>query len=273
MQLGIDPPAVRLDGLGRVDEHLIAALASGVSRHALGMVACAAGGTSADAEDLLRRLGRGVVGPSSAPARETSVLVAGVGATSGWIVDALVSTGTRVEAIGDDPERAAAPADIAVVVAHYVIPPALYGGWLRRDRPHLPVVFSDQAVRVGPMVEPGLGPCLHCLERFRTDADPAWPAIASQLWGRRSPLDAGLLAGEAAAVAARLVLQRLTGGAATRHSSVGIDARTGVRTTSPQVPHPECGCGALPENGTASAAPIGSAPSATRTARAVSALG
>ena len=273
MQLGIDPPAVRLDGLDRIDEHLIAALSTGVSRHALSMVACAAGGTGADAEDLLHRLGRGVVGSSAAPVRETSVVVAGVGATAERIVEALVSTGTRVEAIGDDPERAGTPADVAVVVAHFVIPPALYGSWLRRDRPHLPVVFSDQAVRVGAMVEPGLGPCLHCLERFRVDADPAWPAIASQLWGRRSPLDSGLLAGEAATVAARLVLERLSGAAAMRHSSVGIDARTGVRTTSQQVPHPECGCGALPENGTASAERSGSVPSGTRRAQAVIALG
>ena len=53
-----------------------------------------------------------------------------------------------------------------------------------RDVPHLAVVFDDDGARVGPLVEPGAGPCLRCLDLGRRDADPAWPAIAAQLAGR-----------------------------------------------------------------------------------------
>ena len=76
-----------------------------------------------------------------------------------------------------------------MLVGHYVLEPARHRRWLRRDIPHLPVVFSDGEIRVGPLVEPGHGPCLYCLELARVDEDPAWPAIACQLVGRDAPTE------------------------------------------------------------------------------------
>ena len=46
---------------------------------------------------------------------------------------------------------------------------------------HLSVVVREADIVVGPLVVPGDGPCLRCLDLHRTDADPAWPTLAGQL--------------------------------------------------------------------------------------------
>lgn len=75
--------------------------------------------------------------------------------------------------------------------------------------PHLLAEVRDGTGIVGPLVQPGIGACLHCLDLARTDRDPDWPAIAAQLSMPApgvAPCDAGL----AAAVTAQAVLQTLS---------------------------------------------------------------
>ncbi|GAA1097925.1 hypothetical protein [Tsukamurella spumae] len=62
--------------------------------------------------------------------------------------------------------------------------PALVARLMRERVPHLPVVLRDGAGVIGPLVLPGAGPCLRCLDRSRSDADPGWPTLACQLFGR-----------------------------------------------------------------------------------------
>jgi bacteriocin biosynthesis cyclodehydratase domain-containing protein len=136
-----------------------------------------------------------------------------------------------------------------VIVAHYVVDPELHGRWLRRDIPHLPIVFGDQTVRIGPLVRPGNGPCLYCLELTRTATDDTWPAVASQLWGRRSPAETALVATEVAAITARLVLS--VGPPPLRPSPLGassieLNTATGRTTGKRHTPHPDCGCLSVP---------------------------
>ena len=50
---------------------------------------------------------------------------------------------------------------------------------------HLMVVLDEDRVRVGPLVVPGVTPCLTCLDLNRTEWDRAWPALLTQL-GRAS---------------------------------------------------------------------------------------
>jgi bacteriocin biosynthesis cyclodehydratase domain-containing protein len=138
---------------------------------------------------------------------------------------------------------------LAVLVDHFVLAPERHGRWLRRDVPHLPVVFSDAEVRIGPLVEPGAGPCLTCLEFERVDDDPAWPAIACQLLHRTAPTETTRLSIEAATTVAGIVHDRVF--AASNEfaaASLAIDAESlGVRRRAHR-PHERCGCRFLPEN-------------------------
>ena len=141
-------------------------------------------------------------GPTSGPAVTHRVVVDGASLAAELLrrllseqeAVALLPPESGSTGAGSQPGRV----DVAVLVADFVIPPSRYTRWLRDDVPHLPVVFSDRVVRIGPFVTPGSGPCLHCVELHRTDDDPAWPAVASQLLGRRSPLDTQLLGAEVA---------------------------------------------------------------------------
>ncbi len=294
LQLGIDEPRVILDDVSGAEERMIAALAVGVSRSGLSMIGIEAGATETDIGRLLARLE-----PALEPAREPepdiaddthpgpgrdaipSVCLDGSGPTVDRISATLSGSGVRViradrpsaegsvTGSGRDTGRGI---DLAVIVAHYVVDPQLHGFWLRRDVPHLALVFGDLGVQLGPIVEPGRGPCLYCLERHRSDADPARPAIASQLWGRRSPAETPLVSSEAAALASRMVLARLAqGSTGTRGSGTGgstgpmraegvpgstattgirLDAASGAISEVGWVPHPECGCLVLPGNAT-----------------------
>jgi bacteriocin biosynthesis cyclodehydratase domain-containing protein len=175
-----------------------------------------------------------------------SVVITGGGETAHLIRALLGASGMAI--IADEPE---ARPEIAVIVAHFVIEPEDHGRWLRRDIPHLAVVFGDETVCVGPIIRPGAGPCLYCLERHRTDSDSARPAMVSQLWQRRSGLESTLVAHEVATTVARLVLaprrahriEPLT--ALDDSATIEIDAATGERMLREWRGHPECGCGSL----------------------------
>ena len=229
LQLGVDDPRVCLDDVTEAQERMISALVVGISRPGLDLIARSSGADHQAAADLLVSV-RGALRSSTPGPAPMSVVISGVGETVERMSSLLETVGVSPMAAGADPERTADGGGIAVIVAHFVVDPALHGVWLRRDVPHLPVVLGDTGARIGPFVEPGAGPCLYCLERHRTDADPAWPAMAAQLWGRRSPLDSGLVAAEVAARATRMVLGRLTSGggpASGPPMSAFLDAVTG----------------------------------------------
>ena len=228
LQFGIDPQRLRLDDVTETQERMLAALAVGVSRPGLTMIA------HGEEDDLLAAVAPLLTGPLVD--RIDSVALAGSGAIIEPLAQALAAAGTHV----DRGARPDARPDLAILVHHYVAPPALHGAWLRRDVPHLPVITTDGGVTIGPFVEPGNGPCLLCLELHRRDADPAWPAIATQLLGR-SVRQSPALVLEAAAVACRMVLHRLANGRGSA-VSVRIDAATGRRDYLKWQPHPECGC-------------------------------
>ena len=251
LQLGVDDPAVVISEVSEAEERMLAALVAGVSRPGLSMIAASSGADESAVESLLRAVAPAMRSKIGEPVPATVTLV-GRGPTADLLTGALAASGVRLRLPGPDPDlgQDVDGDGFAVIVAHFVIEPEFHGRWLRRDVPHLPIVFGDTGARVGPIVEPGDGPCLYCLERTRTDADRAWPAIASQLWGRRSPADGGLIATEVAAIAARIVISRLRAGPGDP-VSVRLDAETGVRTERTWHPHPECGCAALPGTGTA----------------------
>ncbi|MEY2847477.1 MAG: hypothetical protein RI885_142 [Actinomycetota bacterium] len=264
LQLGADDPPVVLGDVSPGAERMLAALAVGVSRPGLDVIAKSSGEAVSSAGTLLD-----AVRPALLPRRDErqpTVTVMGRGRTVELLAESLAAEGVSVSLCGRDLERAVLPADLAIVVAHFVIEPELHGLWLRRDVPHLPVVLGDRSVRIGPVVEPGLGPCLYCLEHSRTEQHPWWPAVEAQLWGRESPIDRGATAAQGAAIAARLALTRLAGSARPGRSarprpatSIVLDAASGVTTERGHSPHPDCGCSALPGSGIAPAGPTAAA--------------
>jgi bacteriocin biosynthesis cyclodehydratase domain-containing protein len=256
IQLGVDRPLAVVPGVTAPLESVIAALRVGVPRSGALMLGREAGATDAAVLALLRALGPALSEDSSESELEKPpadavpvVCVDGAGITADRIRTLLRELRLEVVAV-PAPDQPTGPApDLAVLLDHFVLAPERHGRWLRRDVPHLPVLFSDTEARLGPLVEPGAGPCLTCLELERVDGDPAWPAIASQLVHRSAPTETVRLSIEVATAVAGMVHDRLF--AASNQfaaASLAIDVGTLSVRRRAHRPHERCGCRFLPEN-------------------------
>jgi bacteriocin biosynthesis cyclodehydratase domain-containing protein len=216
---------------------MLAALRTGVSPSGWTMLAREAGIGASEARLLLDRL-EPVLQPKPAAA-SARVAVSGDGPLAQALAELLRDGGS----LTDTP----AP-DLAVLVADWVLGPEDAATWLRRDVPHLPVVASDRSVTVGPFVEPGRTACVYCMQLARTDYDPAWPAVATQLWGRAAPPLSRLAIVSAAAFTARAIGTRLRDGPGVQARGWRISEEGGVISSFTARLHPRCSCAARPES-------------------------
>ncbi|MFN3866942.1 MAG: hypothetical protein ACK4MD_09560 [Demequina sp.] len=108
---------------------------------------------------------------------------------------------------------------------------------LHANQPHLLVECGESAVRVGPLVVPGVTACATCLGLAESQARRAWPVLALQCDSRR-PRVAPVTATIAGALVAREVLAFVQGARATTWRVSG----DGVTAVDPVPAHPDCRC-------------------------------
>jgi bacteriocin biosynthesis cyclodehydratase domain-containing protein len=114
-----------------------------------------------------------------------------------------------------------------------------------RDEPHLLASVRETTGVVGPLVIPGVTPCLRCLALTRGERDPHWPLLSAQLIGTAVTEACEVaLAGLVASLAAMQALAYIDGdesppvsGALLEYDAVGAT----LRRRSVEV-HPACGC-------------------------------
>lgn len=240
LQAGVDRPLAVVRGMTAGLERVVLALQSGIPEASARLLGAHAGVSERRMDALVNALRPALVEaepPATAPG---TVLVDGDGATVQRMLRLLPELGIRPCPADEEP-------GLVVIVTHYAMEPERHGRWLRRDIPHLPVVFSDGEIRVGPLVEPGAGPCLTCLEHHRIDEDPAWPAIAIQLLQRVAPTEtvrtstlvAGLVTGSVDA----FLREHANPLAA---ASLVLDPVSSALSRRDHLPHERCGCQALP---------------------------
>ncbi len=250
LQLGATSPRVVLQGADDLATGLIAALRHGASLETLTTIGVGLGGSTDRVRRLLAALEpafesvSAAGGPSGTGGKRGSGCTVALDA-DGKLGDRLAADlGALGFAVVDARDDLDSP-DLAVLCADWVVPPARHLPWLRRDVPHLPVVFDDTGVRVGPLVVPGEGPCLRCLDLARRDADAAWPVIAAQLAGRAAPTRTPRTVIEAAALTVAVVDDRLVHGssALVRESlTISRERPAALPRRRSHEPHPECGC-------------------------------
>jgi len=242
LQIGVDPVRAVLPRVDDADVSMIGALGTGVTRSGLDLVAQRAGAAPARVDELLAQLTPVLEGGRAERSTARALIVIGEGRGARRVADVLAEAGhaVRLSAAGMASEDAAlrlGTDDVGVLVDRHVVDPREHLAWLRRDAAHLPVVFGEHGVVVGPLVVPGVTACLGCVSLHRTDADAAWPAIATQVQGTAAAAESPLLATRAALeVLAVLEVARDDG------VSIRLDALTAERTITPIAPHPRCGC-------------------------------
>ena len=196
IQVGVDDPRARVDRVSVTEERMLAALRLGISHSGLEMIARQSGGDTNDVTAFLAALGPAVVTTTGTLGRPAPLIA----------IDGDGPTAQRLRVLAADAGLVVAPpappgvqaAVAAVLLDHFVIAPQRAGAWLRRDIAHLPVVFGDSEVLVGPLISPGASPCWHCQELHRRDRDH--PGSRLRRPGNRSALSApkGTKRGQAA---------------------------------------------------------------------------
>ena len=139
--------------------------------------------------------------------------------------------------------------DLLLVVNCGEPPRAVFDQARRHGIAHLPVVLDEDRIRVGPLVIPGLTPCLTCLDLHRTDWDRAWPALLPQL-GRSRPTAPVLPVPLRYAAAAEVAVEVLAVASGSRPRTAGQVLALGpehdARVTWPVAFHHGCACALLP---------------------------
>lgn len=115
---------------------------------------------------------------------------------------------------------------------------------------HLPVVIDEDRVRIGPLVRPGVTPCVGCHDLHRADWDPAWPALLLQLGRPATGASAAALAATTChAAAVELAVEVLSHADGRRARSVGqcllVGPAPDERTVRPVPFHHRCACDLL----------------------------
>lgn len=181
--------------------------------------------------------------------RSLSIRVHGGGPLSDVLADGLRCSGARLSR-SSAAGGAAAGVDLVVLADSLAPDPRLVRELQSGQVPHLPVLMRDGTGLVGPLVLPGVSSCLYCVDRHRTDRDPAWPALAAQLRGLVGTADRATVLATAALALAQVqqiiaAVQAAPAPApvpATLNSTLEVDVGSQSIVARRWVRHPLCGC-------------------------------
>lgn len=175
--------------------------------------------------------------------------LADVGRRRDAAVAAHVAAGSPATTVRTGAEAGDATPDVVVLVSHRAPDVARATRLVGAGTAHLAVVLEEAGAVVGPLVVPGAGACLRCVDLHRRDADSRWPTMAVQLRQRYDGAavpEETVSATTAAALAAGQVLAHVDG-VPTTTSSATLEVRlpAGVPRIRRWHPHPRCGCHGL----------------------------
>lgn len=235
LQFGPDAVAL-LEHPDRWQQRMIQELERGLPETALDPVAIALGGTARRARELVALLEPALRGTANSPLAPVAVRALGPGLVP---VARDVARGLREAGVVlvDDAHGAAA---VTVLVAAHIVDPAAVAPLMSGDRPHLPIIARAGSMTIGPFVRPGATACLQCLQATRCDADPTWPAVATQLLSLEAPSCPAGTGMEAGLAAARL----LSAPDAPDGTVLSVTLHDAAlrRTWRAHRPHADCGC-------------------------------
>lgn len=136
--------------------------------------------------------------------------------------------------------------DLVVLVGSGALDAAAAQHLVQGGVAHLGVLVRDDDVAVGPLVLPGRGACLHCLDLHRCDVDPQWPAVLRQLVTGTGRATVPALGQVAAGIAVLLGLSHLDGRGPLPGTTATVSLPHGAVGWARWSPHPRCGCVGLP---------------------------
>lgn len=134
---------------------------------------------------------------------------------------------------------------LLVPLGSQVLPPRLNSYFLQQNFNFLPVLARDGGWLIGPLTVPGLSQCSICLDLYLSEADPAWPTLATQLLCQPVAASSQSVATHCINIVVQVVASFFSGSEHWLGRYLEFSQTDLVGFSQVLSPHPECGCGGL----------------------------
>ena len=134
---------------------------------------------------------------------------------------------------------------LLVPLGSQVLPPRLNSYFLQQNFNFLPVLARDGGWLIGPLTVPGLSQCSTCLDLYLSEADPAWPTLATQLLCQPVAASSQSVARHCINIVAQVASSFFSGSGHWLGRYLEFSQTDLVGFSQVLSPHPECGCGGL----------------------------
>ena len=134
---------------------------------------------------------------------------------------------------------------LLVPLGSQVLPPRLNSYFLQQNFNFLPVLARDGGWLIGPLTVPGLSQCSTCLDLYLSEADPAWPTLATQLLCQPVAASSQSVATHCINIVVQVVASFFSGSDHWLGRYMEFSQADLVGSSQVLTPHPECGCGGL----------------------------
>ena len=134
---------------------------------------------------------------------------------------------------------------LLVPLGSQVLPPRLNSYFLQQNFNFLPVLARDGGWLIGPLTVPGLSQCSTCLDLYLSEADPAWPTLATQLLCQPVAASSQSVATHCINIVAQVASSFFSGSEHWLGRYLEFSQTDLVGFSQVLSPHPECGCGGL----------------------------
>lgn len=134
---------------------------------------------------------------------------------------------------------------LLVPLGSQVLPPRLNSYFLQQNFNFLPVLARDGGWLIGPLTVPGLSQCSTCLDLYLSEADPAWPTLATQLLCQPVAASSQSVARHCINIVVQVVASFFSGSDHWLGRYMEFSQADLVGFSQVLSPHPECGCSGL----------------------------
>lgn len=134
---------------------------------------------------------------------------------------------------------------LLVPLGSQVLPPRLNSYFLQQNFNFLPVLAREGGWLIGPLTVPGLSQCSTCLDLYLSEADPAWPTLATQLLCQPVAASSQSVATHCINIVAQVAASFFSGSEHWLGRYLEFSQADLVGFSQVLSPHPECGCGGL----------------------------
>lgn len=241
LRFGVDIPLATLDCPSTAALRLLSAMTKGISESRCIQLAAALGVSRAERIRMLEELTpvfeMSEAADSANTNTNTNTLISGPASVSRAMGSALSNAGFTIVSEG--------PTQLVILCSNFSIRLGEARRWMSGAVPHLPVVFSETQIRIGPLITSSGAPCAYCIELRAAEESAHYIPMASQFVLRSSPLATAATSHLIGALLARLLTSAATDLQLQRHTLVASQAENlvGFEFSWRQIePHPNCDC-------------------------------